>query len=244
MNDNYFFDVYLKRMNRDGLNQQERVKTKKEKEFDKLFLKKTEYQVRLYGVNGEQRNDICSLQPNKWNESNLIGNLLMSTHAAPLKTGDILNIYQKIKDVEYDKIWLVFFVEENITKGYQLFKCLCLDEEINITNEYGNTIQSLPVKFINASSQFIIDTFSFTNGAGYREPNMQRGFVTANNEILKKGQYFNYKDKGWEITGKDDISIQNVVYTFIGEKLKREEEPRSSEDILVGEDTNFFLNGR
>lgn len=240
----YFNEVYLKRLNRDGLNQQERVKTRKEKEFDRLFLKKTEYQVRLYGVNGEQRNDICSLQPNKWNESNLIGNLLMSTHAAPLKTGDILNIYQKIKEVEYDKVWIVLFVEENITKGYQLFKCLCLDEEINITNEYGDTIQSLPVKFINASSQFIIDTFSFTNGAGYREPNMQRGFVTADNEILKKGQYFNYKDKGWEITGKDNISIKNVAYTFIGEKLVREEEPRTSEDILVGEDTNFFLNGR
>lgn len=57
----YFEDVYLKRMNIDGQTQQDRVKTRKEKEFDKLFLKKTEYQVLLYGVNGEQRKDICSL---------------------------------------------------------------------------------------------------------------------------------------------------------------------------------------
>ena len=240
----YFDEVYLKRMNREGNNQQERVKTRKEKEFDRLFLKKTEYQVRLYGVNGEQRNDICSLQPNKWNESNLIGNLLMSTHAAPLKTGDILNIKQKIKEVEYDKIWLVLFVEENITKGYQLFKCICLDEEINITDEYGMTIASLPVKFINASSQFIKDQFSFTHGPGYREPNMQRGFVTANSDILKKEIYFNYKNKGWEISGKDDISIENVAYVFIEEKLIREEEPISSKEIIVSEDQNFFLNGR
>ena len=40
---NYFEDVYLKRMNIDGQAQQDRVKTRKEKEFDRLFLKKTEY---------------------------------------------------------------------------------------------------------------------------------------------------------------------------------------------------------
>lgn len=239
----YFDEVYLKRMNREGNNQQERVKTRKEKEFDRLFLKKTEYQVRLYGVNGEQRNDICSLQPNKWNESNLIGNLLMSTHAAPLKTGDILNIKQKIKEVEYDKIWLVLFVEENITKGYQLFKCICLDEEINITNEYGDTLEVVPVKFINASASFIQDTFSM-EGVGYREPHWNRGFVTADRDFLKKGTYFNYKDRGWEIYGKDNISINNVSYVSISQKLLREEEPVSSRDIIVSEDENFFLNGR
>lgn len=40
---NYFEDVYLKRMNIDGQTQQDRVKTRKEKEFDRLFLKNTEY---------------------------------------------------------------------------------------------------------------------------------------------------------------------------------------------------------
>lgn len=239
----YFEEVYLKRMNRDGQNQQERVKTRKEKEFDRLFLKKTEYQVRLYGVNGEQRNDICSLQPNKWNESNLIGNLLMSTRAAALHTGDILNIKQKIKDIEYDKIWLVLFVEENITKGYQLFKCICLDENVNITDEYGNTIKTLPVKFINATASFVQDTFSM-EGIGYREPHWNRGFIAADREILKKGTYFNYKNLGWEIYGKDNISIDNVAYVSISQKLQREEEPTSSKEILVGEDKNFFLNGR
>lgn len=237
----YFDEVYLKRMNKDGQNSQERIKTKKEKEFDNLFLKRTEYQVRLYEVNGEYRNNICSLQPNKWNESNLIGNLLMSTSAAALKTGDILKIKQKIKEVEYDKIWLVLFVEENITKGYQLFKVICLDEEINLTNEYGDTIEVLPVKFINATAAFITDTFQTKQG--YREPHNNRGFVTADSEILKKGTFFNYKDKTWEIQGKDNISIENVSYTFISERLKTEEEPRSSQDILVGEDNNFFLNG-
>ena len=50
----YFEDVYLKRMNREGVTQQERVKTRKEKEFDMLFLKKTEYQANIYQINEEE----------------------------------------------------------------------------------------------------------------------------------------------------------------------------------------------
>lgn len=114
----YLDEVYLKRINKDGTNRQDRIKTKKEKEFDRLFLRDTEYLVTLYGINGEGVSIKGSLQPNKWNESNLIGNLLISTSVAPLQTGDLLNIRQQIKDKVIDKLWIVLFVEENITKGY------------------------------------------------------------------------------------------------------------------------------
>lgn len=239
----YFDEVYLKRINREGFNQQDRIKTKKEKEFDRLFLKKTEYLCQLYQVNENTRNTMCSLQPNAWNESNLISNLLMSTSEKPLGTGDILHIRQRIKDKEQDKIWLVFFVEENLTKGYQLFKIICLDSVINITNEYGDTVHTVPVKFVNAASSFIKDNFAFSNG-GYREPENSRIFITRDFDFLKKDVYFEYGDRAWEISGKDAISIKNVAYTSIEERLICEEEPRSSENILVGEDKNFFLNGR
>lgn len=78
---------------------------------------------------------------------------------------------------------------------------------------------------------------------GYREPFTTRIIITKDSPELKKGGYFNFKDRGWEIVGKDNISINNVAYLYISERLVREEEPISSEDILVGEDENFFLNG-
>lgn len=238
----YFEDVYLKRMNREGVTQQERVKTRKEKEFDMLFLKKTEYQANIYQINEEESNVICSLQPNKWNESQLISNLLISTMAAPLKTGDILKVFQKVKEVEYDKIWLVIFCEENITKGYQSYKVICLDSEINITNEYGDTIYSVPVKFVNASAALVKDYFSFTQVTnGYREPQREIRCITRDFDFLKKDIYFEYKEKGFEISGIDDISINNVAYISLSEKLVSEPEPRSSAHIPVDDDTNFFL---
>jgi hypothetical protein len=49
----YFDEVYLKRMNLDGKTRQERIKTRKEKEFDKIFLEQSEYKSLLYQVNDE-----------------------------------------------------------------------------------------------------------------------------------------------------------------------------------------------
>lgn len=243
----YFTDVYLKRINKDGHTQQERVKTRKEKEFNNLFLKKTEYQAKIYQINNIESNIICSLQPNKWNESQLISNILISTNEKPLKTGMILKIFQKIKKIEYDKIWLIIFCQENISKGYYVYKAICLDSIVNITNEYGDTFHSIPVKFVNATASFVQDYFSFTkanSGYGYREPEREIKMITYNFDFLKKGVYFEYEKKGFKISGKDDISIKDVAYISLSESLTQEIELRSSEKILVSEEENFFLNNR
>ncbi|MBR4890103.1 MAG: hypothetical protein IKU15_02150 [Clostridia bacterium] len=54
--------------------------------------------------------------------------------------------------------------------------------------------------------------------------------------------YFDYKDRGWEIVGKDNLSIEGVALVSIAEYLKSAPEPETSKDIIVSEDENFFLN--
>ena len=240
----YMDEVYFKRINRGGANRQDRIKTRKEVEFDRLFMKTTEYLVTLLEVNGKDVEVKASLQPSKWNENNLIGNLLMSTSAAPLKTGDILYIKQKIKKQEWEKYWIIIYKEDNLTKGHQSYKVICLDNEINIIDEYGTSIYAAPAKYINASQSFMQDTIiRNAKELGYREPFTTRIIITQDNPLIKKGSYFNFMNRGWEIVGVDNISVPNVAYLYISEKLLREEEPLSSEDILVGENDNFFLNG-
>lgn len=241
---NYFNDVYLKRLNRGGTTRQDRIKTRKEVEFDRLFMKRTEYLVTLYQVNDEQVDVQASLQPNKWNESNLIGNLLMSTSAAPLKTGDILYIKQKIKDKEWDKIWIIIYKEDNLTKGHQSYKVICLDSEINLIDEYGTTRYSAPAKYTNNAQSFMQDAnIRNAHELGYEEPFTTNIILTQDNPELMKGSYFNFMGRGWQIVGKNNIAIPNVAYLYISERLVRDNEPLSSEDILVGENDNFFLNG-
>ena len=240
----YFTDVYLKRINHGGLTRQDRIKTRKEVEFDRLFLKQTEYLVTLYQVNDEPVDVQASLQPNKWNESNLIGNLLMSTSAAPLKTGDILYIKQKIKDKEWDKIWIIIYKEDNLTKGHQSYKVICLDTEINLIDEYGTTRYSAPAKYVNNAQSLMQDTtIKNANELGYNEPFSTNIIITQDNPELQKGSYFNYMNRGWQIVGKNNYAVPNVAYLYISERMVKENEPLSSENILVGEDDNFFLNG-
>lgn len=241
----YYEDVYLKRMNVDGNNIVDRVKTRKEIEFDKLFLQKTKYQAMIYQVNDESMDIKLSLQPHKWNEDEIISNFLLSTKSRKLKTGDLVFTWQKVKNQEQQKIWIIVYVDDDMTHGYQKYQAICLDSTINYTSEYGDTLEAIPVKFVNASSSFVSDSFqSSSTQPLYREPADNRRFICKDYDFLKKALYFNFKSRGWEISGIDRLSIDGVAYVSISEALTREPEPKNSEEILVGRDNNFFLNNR
>lgn len=241
----YFEDVYLKRINIDGKNWQERIRTRKEKEFDKLYLKRTPHQAHIYELNARPNDTICSLKPHKWNEDVLISNLMVSTKEPLYSTGDLLRIHSVVDNQQRDDCWLILFTENNLEKGYHLYKVICLDSEVNFTDEYGNTEFIVPVKFVSATSKIVQDVFIHSaTQLGYREPDGNRFMITQDADFLTRPRYFNYKDYGYEIAGKDNVSINNVAYITIARRLTEEPEPRSSQDILVGEDTNFFLNGR
>ena len=101
---------------------------------------------------------------------------------------------------------------------------------------------SIPVKMVSASGSLVKDYFSFAQATnGYREPYREIRCITRDFDFLKKDIYFEYKEKGFEISGIDEISIDNVAYISLSERLISEPEPRSSADIPVDDDTNFFL---
>lgn len=242
MDGTYFKDVYLKRINLDGENIQERTRTRKEKEFDNLFLKRTRYRALMYEVNEEPVAIECSVEPNKWNQDKIISNVLVPTKVQCFKTGDIFKTFQKVKDAEYDKTWIVTFVSDDITHGYQKYEVTELDSLLNLTDEYGNTLHVIPMKVVSETSVFVNDKRSSYGSVTYREPLDHRKFITQNFDFLEKGLYFDYEGRGWEISGKDDLSIKNVAFVSFEERLITPPEPITSEDILVGEDDNFFLN--
>lgn len=238
----YFDEVYLKRINKDGKTIQERVRTRKEKEFNQLFLRDTKYQASLYELNEEPVEILCSVQPNKWDQDKVISNVLVPLQVPTMKTGDIFRTFQKVKDIEYDKCWIITFVSDDVTHGYQKYEVTELDSFINITNEYGDTLHVIPIKVVSETSVFVNDKRSSYGSVTYREPLDHRKILTQNFDFLTKGLYFDYEGRGWEISGKDDLSIKNVAFISFEERLITPPEPKTSEDILVGEDDNFFLN--
>ena len=139
-------------MNIDGNTIQERVRTRKEKEFDYLFLKKTKYQGIITSIDEEEANIVCSIQPNSWRQDKIVSNILVSLKNKKLKTGALIETFQKNKEEELSKIWLVLMVSDDITHGYQSYEAIELDSVINFTDEYGDTIKQVPVKFVNETS--------------------------------------------------------------------------------------------
>lgn len=241
----YFSDVYLKRINKDGNTSQERIQTRKEKEFDLLYLKKSGYQAKVYQVNEENCDVICSLQPNKWSETNLISNLLIPNREEGFKTGDLLKIFQKTKDKELNEIWLPLYKENNVAKGHQKYKVICLDERLNITDEYGNTTNCIPIKNVNLTAALIADIFSQSgDNYGYIEPNFKKQIITKDFDFLKKGLTFVIEGRRFKIVGVNNIDIKGVAFLTVSEILTTEPEPNSSKDLIVSEDENFFLNNR
>lgn len=242
----YFDEVYLKRMNKDGRTQQERIQTRKENEFDHLILKKSQYQAKIYECNDAAADIVCTLQPTKkFNETQEICRLMTSKSAEVLNTGDILHIFQKIDNIEYNKNWLILFREENISRGYYCYRVVCLDRIIDIKNEYGTTLHTIPVKIANTSSEIIKDYFSSSvKNYGYTEPDMETRIITRNFDFLKKETIIDYNGQQFKIEGINSLSVENVAYISIKEKLKKEVEPTSSATIPVSDDTNFFLNNR
>jgi len=162
--------------------------------------------------------------------------------APAFKTGDVLKIYQKVKDVEFDRYWIIISVSDDISHGYRGYEVLVLDNFINQTDEYGDTIRTIPIRIVNETSTFVQDKFTSYGAVSYREPLAHRKFIAQDNDFLKKNMYFDYKDRGWEIVGKDNLSIDGVAYVSFSEYLKKPPEPKTSADIEVGEDKNFFLN--
>lgn len=241
----YFDEVYLKRINKYGTTRQDRVEGRKEMEFDRLYLRDSQYIGNLYKVNDDLKNIECSLQPNKYNEDELISNLLLSRSSEKFNSGDIMYVYQKVKNVEIDKCHIALLKEENVGKGYSLYKVICLDEEINFTDEYGTSQYVIPVKIVSSEKQLVKDYFTISAATTeYREPNFETKVITKDFDFLKKGMQFDYKGKRFEITGNNNISIKGVAFLSIKEQLTKEPEPITSKEIPVSDNTNFFLNNR
>ena len=239
----YFEDVYLVRAKKHGNTRQEIRKSRAVNEFERIFLKRTMYYCTIADVNDEEL-DLAiegSLQVSKRDETKQIYNLLTKLDDT-FNLGDQLKIEQRIGDVYFEKIWLVLFKEEDISKGYNKYKLICLDSVININDRYGVLIKEHPIKILTTNSRFFDDYFELSKVL-YREPDSQFVFVTKDNSNLKKELYFELSSLGYEISFINRIAINGAAFCSCVEKLKKLPEPSiNKEAIETPSNTNFFLN--
>ncbi len=238
-----FYDDYLRRTNRNGNTMQERVLTQKEREFEKLTLPKSIYLSTIKNVNEEEEDELCILQPNKYNQEKEVNNLMVKK-SFPLNVGTELTILQKIDNREKTSQLLITFHENNITYGYLKYEGILLDDVFTVKDAYDEDIITFNCKIFNATNKFFADNFRDTNGMALKSATKNRiNLVCKDNEYLKKDLYVEFGQMAWRIEGIDRLSIPNVAYVSLEETLKVLKEDENNKELVIDDNTNYWLNG-
>ena len=116
-----YFDIYQKRLNRYGNNIQERTKNQRILFFDR-YKAQSVYQIPF-------KEDTAVFEPYKQNESKDLHYLLTNLDIE-LKSGE----YYNLEDFEGNNlgIWMVFYLDENHSRGYNKYIMLRLTHKISV----------------------------------------------------------------------------------------------------------------
>lgn len=212
-----YFDIYQKRLNRYGNNIQERTKNQRILFFDR-YKAQSVYQIPF-------KEDTAVFEPYKQNESKDLHYLLTNLDIE-LKSGE----YYNLKDFEGNNLgdWMVFYLDENHSRGYNKYIMLRLTHEISVNGKgdflayyYGpmeRTIQDL----IASKKADIL----------YEDKDKDAHIIMPKLEV-KKDDYIiinGMEDEPYLVTGFDKTSIPGVIYISLNETLVREKQKIDSEE--------------
>ena len=216
----YFDQVYLKMLNKDGRTIQQRIQTKKEKDFG-VFLYKSPNKVKVYK---DARTYYGVLQNTENSEKEVISYLLTFKDNV-WENGTIITTENEI-DLSKQN-WLILHLDNFVSIGYNRYTVIELDNEIEWIND--GIIYSELVHFTGSganlrdksiTSKFII---SFNVAAVY-EPNKILNLVMKTNANMQKGVRLIINDETWKVSGIDKTSVKGVSYITLEEDYNNKEE--------------------
>ena len=216
----YFDQVYLKMLNKDGRTIQQRIQTKKEKDFG-VFLYKSPNKVKVYK---DARTYYGVLQNTENSEKEVISYLLTFKDNV-WENGTIVTTENEI-DLSKQN-WLILHLDNFISIGYNRYTVIELDNNIEWINDgilYSELVHftgsGANLRDKSITSKFII---SFNVAAVY-EPNKILNLVMKTNTNMQKGVRLIINDETWKVSGIDKTSVRGVSYITLEEDYNNEEE--------------------
>ena len=130
----YFEDIYLKRLNRYGLNYQSRVQTQRERQFEHLLMKS------VYRIDFSYEDEECPglLERYKQDETETRAYLLTRV-SLNIPAGTIL--YLPNKDLELIP-WMVYWLENIKASGYNRYVMLKMTHTITLRQSHMTDIMT------------------------------------------------------------------------------------------------------
>lgn len=216
----YYQKVYLKRLNRYGLNYQSRLQGQREREFEDYLLKS------IYRIDFEYNSQMCpgSLEHYKQNYTETQGYLLTRRDLV-IPNGTVLNI--KSRDGATTP-WMIWWLEQIEASGYNRYVVLKMTHQLAWTSGDKTTTQW--AYFSGPGNRTINDTIQ-SSGANaiFRENNNLHLFVTTFNEPFVKESYFEVTQgeltQAYEIKEFDVHSTPGVAYVSVDPVAVRDKTP-------------------
>lgn len=232
----YYEDVYLKRLNRYGIDFQSRMQRQREENF-KLQLKKSVYYID-FEYEGETHE--AELPPYKQNETKDLHYLLTDVHLN-MPNGTVL----MLPDKDGERVpWMIYWLEDYVASGYNRYIVLRMTHYLTWKNREGKKCNAWAY-FYGQEDNMLKDELKSRsrNKALYTENLKLSFFITPRNVNIRKDDYIEVGEdelkEAYVVTGYDIQSTPGVEFVSVDPQYIRDltEPPiQSAEDS----DSDFF----
>ena len=235
----YYEDVYLKRLNRYGIDFQSRIQRQREENF-KLQLQRSIYYVDFIYNEEECEGELV---PSKQNETRVLQYLLTDVHLE-MPNGTIL----MLPDKNYErKPWMVYYLEDYVASGYNRYIMVKMTHYLTWKNRDGEDCGAWAY-FYGQEDNMLKDELKSRsrNKTLYTEDLKLSFFITPLNKDIRKDDYLEITQgditEAYVVTGYDIQSTPGVEFVSVDPQYLRD---NSAPPVKTIEDKNedfYWLN--
>ena len=237
--EDYYHNVYLKRLNRYGIDYQSRMQRQREENF-KLQLKKSVYYVEF---EYEDEMHEGELTPLRQNETKTMQYLLTDVHL-DMPSGTILFIPDK--DMEL-RPWMIYYLEDIKASGYNRYIMIKMTHYLTWKDREGNE-QGTWAYFYGQEDNMLKDELKSRsrNKTLYTENLKLSFFIMPRNEFLHKDDYMEVGEgplkEAYVVTGYDIQSTPGVEFVSVDPQYIRDLTPAPEQQEGDDKDDFFWIN--
>ena len=237
--EDYYHNVYLKRLNRYGIDYQSRMQRQREENF-KLQLKKSVYYVEF---EYEDEMHEGELTPLRQNETKTMQYLLTDVHL-DMPNGTILFIPDK--DMEL-RPWMIYYLEDIKASGYNRYIMIKMTHYLTWKDREGNE-QETWAYFYGQEDNMLKDELKSRsrNKTLYTENLKLSFFIMPRNEFLRKDDYMEVGEgplkEAYVVTGYDIQSTPGVEFVSVDPQYIRDLTPAPEQQEEDDKDDFFWIN--
>lgn len=240
----YYEDVYLKRLNRYGIDFQSRIQGQREENFRRQLMKSVYYVRFQY----EDETHEGELTPMRQNETKVMQYLLTDVYL-DMPNGTLLFIPNKDNELQP---WLVYYLEDMKASGYNRYIVLKMTHMLSWQDRQGVS-QSSWAYFYGQEDNMLKDELKSRSRSRvlYTENLKLSFFILPLNENIRKDDYLEVYAGGkvesireaYVVTGYDTQSTPGVEFVSVDPQYIRDLTPPPEKTQEDKNEDFFWING-